>query len=82
VGQNETNGRSVLVVEDDPGIAAVCIRTPNIPVIMVTAIGFELNIKLAMILQVDGGPFGTVPELLFEKKRLIPALQQLLASPL
>jgi hypothetical protein len=35
-----------------------------------------------MFLQVDGGPFGTVPELLFEKKRLIPALQQLLASPL
>jgi len=26
-----------------------------------------------------GGPFGTVPELLFEKKRLIPAVQQLLA---
>jgi hypothetical protein len=29
-----------------------------------------------------GGPFGTVPELLFEKKRLIPDLQQLLASSL
>jgi hypothetical protein len=28
----------------------------------------------------DGGPWGTVPELLFEKKGLIPALQQLLAS--
>ncbi|MDO9333588.1 MAG: hypothetical protein Q7T57_03585 [Dehalococcoidales bacterium] len=27
-----------------------------------------------------GGPFGTVPELLFEKKGLIPALQQLLVS--
>jgi hypothetical protein len=30
-----------------------------------------------------GGPFGTVPELLFEKfekKELIPALQQLLVS--
>jgi len=25
-----------------------------------------------------GGPFWTVPELLFEKKELIPALQQLL----
>ena len=25
------------------------------------------------------GPFGTVPELLFEKKQLVPALQQLLA---
>jgi hypothetical protein len=27
-----------------------------------------------------GGPFRTVPELLFEKKGLIPALQQLLIS--
>jgi len=27
-----------------------------------------------------GGPFGTVPELLFEKKQLIPALQQLIVS--
>ena len=27
-----------------------------------------------------GGPFGTVPELLFEKKVLIPELQQLLTS--
>ena len=27
-----------------------------------------------------GGPYGTVPELLFEKKQLIPALQQLLVS--
>jgi hypothetical protein len=27
-----------------------------------------------------GGPFGTVPELLFEKKRLIPALQQMLVA--
>jgi hypothetical protein len=25
-----------------------------------------------------GGPFGTVPELLFEKKQLIPGLQRLL----
>jgi len=33
-----------------------------------------------MILQVDGGPFGTVPELLFEKKGLIPALQQLMVA--
>jgi hypothetical protein len=32
------------------------------------------------VLPIDtfGGPFGTVPELLFEKKGLIPALQQLL----
>jgi hypothetical protein len=27
-----------------------------------------------------GGPWATVPELLFEKKQLIPALQQLLIS--
>jgi len=27
-----------------------------------------------------GGPWLTVPELLFEKKQLIPALQQLLVS--
>ena len=27
-----------------------------------------------------GGPFGTVPELLFEKKQLIPPVQQLLAA--
>jgi len=27
-----------------------------------------------------GEPFGTVPELLFEKKQLIPALQQLIDS--
>jgi hypothetical protein len=26
----------------------------------------------------DGGAFGTVPELLFEKKGLLPTLQQLL----
>jgi DNA invertase Pin-like site-specific DNA recombinase len=29
-----------------------------------------------------GGPFGTVPELMFEKKGLIPALQQLLTASL
>jgi len=29
-----------------------------------------------------GGPFGTVPELLFEKKQLIPALQQLITANL
>jgi hypothetical protein len=27
-----------------------------------------------------GGPWGTVPELLFEKKQLIPDLQQMLIS--
>ncbi len=34
------------------------------------------------VLPIDtfGGPWGTVPELLFEKKELIPALQQLLIS--
>jgi hypothetical protein len=30
----------------------------------------------------DGGPFGTVPELLFEKKGLIPALHQMLVADL
>jgi len=36
------------------------------------------------VLPVDtlGGPFGTVPELFFEKKGLIPALQQILVSHL
>jgi hypothetical protein len=28
----------------------------------------------------DGGPFGTVPELLFEKKKFIPELQRLLVQ--
>ncbi len=28
----------------------------------------------------SSGPFGTVPELLFEKKGLVPSLQQLLVS--
>jgi hypothetical protein len=37
-------------------------------------------LNIALLLQVDGGPFGTVPELLFEKKQLIPALQQLIVS--
>ncbi|MFC2060569.1 hypothetical protein ACFLTZ_05740, partial [Chloroflexota bacterium] len=34
------------------------------------------------VLPIDtfGGPFGTIPELLFEKKQLIPILQQLLIS--
>ena len=27
-----------------------------------------------------GGPFGTVPELIFEKRQFIPALQQLLIT--
>ena len=35
--QNETNGRSVLVVEDEPGIAKVCMRT-------LTAEGFQVDI--------------------------------------
>jgi len=29
-----------------------------------------------------GGPWGTLPELLFEKKQLIPALQQLITANL
>jgi len=29
-------------------------------------------------LRINGGPLWTVPELVFEKKQLIPALQQLL----
>jgi len=36
--------------------------------------------ELILFLQVAGGPWLTVPELLFEKKNLIPALQQLLIS--
>ena len=38
--------------------------------------------KIDEVLPIDtfGGPFGTVPELLFEKKGLIPALQQLIIS--
>ena len=34
------------------------------------------------VLPIDtpGGPWGTVPELFFEKKQLIPALQQLILS--
>jgi hypothetical protein len=34
------------------------------------------------VLSIDtpSGPWGTVPELLFEKKGLIPAVQQLLVS--
>ena len=38
------------------------------------------QLTFATLLQVLGGPLGTVPELLFEKKGLIPALQQLLVS--
>ena len=35
---------------------------------------------MANFLMNCGGPWGTVPELFFEKKELIPALQQLLTS--
>jgi hypothetical protein len=38
----------------------------------------RLNISDDCYLITYGGPWGTVPELLFEKKQLIPALQQLL----
>jgi len=48
----------------------------------------ELNSPFALIASmvkspesvIHGGPYGTVPELLFEKKELIPMLQQLLIS--
>jgi len=36
--------------------------------------------SFVVILLPNGGPWGTVPELLFEKKGLIPALQQLIIS--
>jgi hypothetical protein len=32
-------------------------------------------------LQYDGGPFGTVPEFLFEKKALIAEIQRMLIQP-
>jgi len=35
---------------------------------------------LLIVSQIGGGPFWTVPELFFEKKQLIPALQQLLIA--
>jgi hypothetical protein len=38
-----------------------------------------LQVILGPLLQISG-LWGTVPELLFEKKELIPALQQLLTS--
>jgi hypothetical protein len=43
---------------------------------LVNSIGKEGDIGCAKV--TFGGPFGTVPELLFEKKGLIPAIQQLL----
>ena len=36
--------------------------------------------KTVLPIATFGGPFGTVPELLFERKQLIPALQELLVS--
>ena len=45
---------------------------------LVNNIGKEGNIGYAKV--TFGGPFGTVPELLFEKKQLIPALQQFIVS--
>ena len=40
----------------------------------------EKKIEKLVVLPIDtpSGPWGTVPELLFEKKGLIPAIQQLL----
>ena len=40
----------------------------------------SLRSRLVLGIVPLGGPFGTVSEVLFEKKQLIPALQQLLAS--
>jgi len=41
----------------------------------------ELQKKVGVLsIVVYGGPYLTVPELFFEKKQLIPALQQLLVS--
>jgi hypothetical protein len=37
-------------------------------------------LKLFESILIYGGPWATVPELLFEKKQSIPALQQLLIS--
>jgi hypothetical protein len=39
---------------------------------------WQENEDLVLPIEPYGGPFGTVPELLFEKKGLIPAIQQLL----
>jgi hypothetical protein len=39
----------------------------------------EKTIPVLSIIQ-NGGPWGTVPEPLFEKKGLIPAVQQMLVS--
>jgi hypothetical protein len=44
------------------------------------SIGSVQEIEEVLSIVPIGGPFGTVPELLFEKKQLIPALQQLFVS--
>ena len=44
----------------------------NLPFLM------KIEAKVRRYYYLDGGPLGTVPELLFEKKQLIPALQRLL----
>ena len=40
--------------------------------------GRGLTETSVLLIETFGGPLGTVPELLFEKKGLIPAIQQLL----
>ncbi len=41
---------------------------------------FQSKVKFVNKKRPKSGPLGTVPELLFEKKGLIPAIQQLLVS--
>ena len=38
----------------------------------------SISLNYAIFLQVNGGPLGTVTELMFEKKGLIPDLQHML----
>ena len=40
----------------------------------------SISLNYAIFLQVNGGPFGTVPELLFDKRGLIPELQRMLVQ--
>jgi len=41
-------------------------------------LSMKIEAKVRRYYYLDGGPLGTVPELLFLKKQLIPAIQQLL----
>ena len=49
-------------------------------VIKKTLPGQSLEFRVVLGIVPFGGPFGTVPELLFERKGLIPAIQRLLIS--